>query len=101
LSHTLKRQPVGSKVSGWIHRFRPRIVGHRTELERFRKKPAPFKNYFFFEYDDDLRQSSWSDDEDVMQDRRSRFTSFRLRDSEADEERTKVQGAVHWGRELN
>src|ERR1035438_492219 len=70
-------------------------------LERHSKKPAPFKNYFFCEYDDDLRQSSWSEDEDGMQHHRSRFTPFRLRDSEADEETTRVEGAVHWGRDLN
>lgn len=54
-------------------------------LERSRRKPAPFKNYFFSEYDDDLQQSSWSEDEDGMQDRRSHLSSARLRGSEADE----------------
>jgi hypothetical protein len=54
-------------------------------LEHLRKKPAPFKNYFFYEHEDDLRPSSWSDDEDAMQDRRARVTSFHRRDFEADE----------------
>jgi hypothetical protein len=70
-------------------------------LEHSRKEPAPFKNYFFCEHDDDLRQSSWSEDEDGMQHRRSRFTSFPLRDFEADEHRTRIPDAAQRGRELN
>lgn len=68
-------------------------------LDRFRKKPAPFKNYFFYECDHNLRQSPWSDDEDGTPDRQSRFTPFRLRDSRASEWRTKVGGATRWDHE--
>jgi|ERR1035438_3966213 hypothetical protein len=70
-------------------------------LERHSKKPAPFKNYFFCEYDDDLRQSSWSEDEDGMQHHRSRFTPLRLRDFEANEHRTRVPGSAQRDRESN
>ena len=70
-------------------------------LERSRRKPAPFKNYFFSEYDDDFRQSSWSEDEDGMPDRRSRFTPFRLRDSDANEQRARASGSAERGRESN
>jgi hypothetical protein len=70
-------------------------------LERSRKKPALFKNYFFCEYDHDFLQSSCSDDEGSMPDRRSRFTPFHFRDLSANELDIGAAGATRPNREQN
>jgi hypothetical protein len=70
-------------------------------LEHLRKKPAPFKNYFFCEYDRDFLQNSRSDDEDSMPDHRSRFTPFRLHDLSANELNLGADGATRPNREQN
>ena len=72
------------------------ILGHRRE------KPAPFRDYFGSGYRRDLlRQSDLSESEDWQAERQSRFTPFRLRDSGANERRTRVGGAARRDRESN
>jgi hypothetical protein len=63
-------------------------------LENRSEETAPFRNYFGPEYDRDLlRQSSWSDDENLY-DRRTRSDAFNTRDRGATERYSSGSGTT-------
>ncbi|MGD0480147.1 MAG: hypothetical protein ABSA42_08250 [Terracidiphilus sp.] len=67
----------------------------RAYLENRGEEMAPFRNYFGPEYDRDLlRQSSWSDDEN-LNDRRTRVDAFNDRDRGATE-RHSIGSGTAW-----
>ncbi|MGA9669817.1 MAG: hypothetical protein WBQ94_11440 [Terracidiphilus sp.] len=54
----------------------------------FRKRKAPkFRNYFAYEYDRNLRDESWSNNENVFATQHSPFAPFRLREFAASRQR--------------
>ena len=56
------------------------VMAVRGFLENRREEAAPFRNYFGSAYEREfLRHSSYSETEDLLADRHSRF-AFRLRD---------------------
>ncbi|MGA2168545.1 MAG: hypothetical protein ABSG62_10055 [Terracidiphilus sp.] len=76
------------------------VLALRAFLANRREEAAPFRNYFGPEYDRDLlQQSSWSETEDGMTDRPSRFAPLLLHDLGANERRTRVSGATPRDRE--
>jgi hypothetical protein len=78
------------------------VLAVRAFIEKRNGEMAPFRDYFGPEYDRDLRrQSAFSDSEDWRADYQSRFTPFRLRDPEANNQETRVSGATQWDRESN
>ena len=64
------------------------VMAVRAFLENRREEAAPFRNYFGPGYDRELlRHSSFSETDDWLADRHSRFAPFRLRDPGANERR--------------
>lgn len=71
------------------------VAGVRAALEIRRENAAPCCDYFGPEYERDILQHSiFSESEDWRADRPSRFAPFHLRDSEPNEQRTRVDGAT-------
>ena len=82
-------------LAGAIVLIRGAILVARAIFDSRRGKAASICDYFGPEYDRDLlRHSEFSESEDWLADRHSRFASFRLRETGTEERRTRVNGAT-------